>query len=168
MFPNNATGDCGVNGGEPFGAYDYIIRAGGIESDKDYPYCVGDFSCTPCAPDGMNVTICGHGIPDCSKEDSCHFDKSKAVTSLKGWASLAPGKNETILKAQLYQQGPVSIAIDARTLQFYVAGIVDPMFCSSNPNVADHAILVTGYGVQKDVFFQEVPYWHVKVSSNPR
>ncbi|QDZ25121.1 papain cysteine protease [Chloropicon primus] len=162
MFPKNDTGDCGLHGGYPAYAYDYVLRQGGIETDKDYPYCIGDLSCLPCPPSGSNATICGHG--DCNKKDNCHFDDSKVATKLAGWAELAPGKNETIMTAQLYQQGPISIAIDARTLQFYMFGIVSPLFCSSNPNEADHAVLVTGYGTQKDVLGQETPFWDVKNS----
>jgi len=30
--------DQGCNGGFPFGAYQYLIAAGGIESDVRYPY----------------------------------------------------------------------------------------------------------------------------------
>ncbi len=39
--------DCGVFGGWPYLALQYVIRAGGLPAEKDYPYCVGDGSCLP-------------------------------------------------------------------------------------------------------------------------
>ena len=138
-------------------------------SDKDYPYCIGDFACSPCAPDGYNKTICGPPpggwAHPCYAKDSCKakLDKAKFVTKVVGWAQLAPGLNETEMASQLYHHGPISIAIDARTLQFYIFGIVSPLFCSSDPNKADHAVLVTGYGTEEDMLLQETPFWNVKV-----
>ena len=164
-FYANGTGDCGPNGGFPFYAYDYVRRAGGLEQWKDYPYCIGDFLCSPCPPPGYNKTFCGNPMPcehkyDCSNK----FDPSKIAVSIDSWAWLAPNKNETLLKEQLYQNGPVSIAIDASALQTYYFGILTPLFCSSDPNSADHAVLLTGYGTKRDLFFQEMDYWEVKNS----
>ncbi len=103
MFPGNDTGDCGPNGGFPFSAYEYVLQAGGIETWESYPYCVGDFSCVPCAPQGWNVTICGHGIPMCNHKDDCanKFDASKIATAIDSWAWLSPDKNETHLVQQM-------------------------------------------------------------------
>ena len=35
---NNA--DCGVFGGWPYLAMQYIIKAGGLATENDYPYCI--------------------------------------------------------------------------------------------------------------------------------
>ena len=162
----NGTGDCGPNGGYPMYAYDYVLGAGGLEPWPLYPYCIGDFSCEPCPPPGYNKTICGSQPAGCQHKDDCSnkFDPTKILASIDSWAWLAPDKNETLLKEQLYQNGPVSIAIDALPLQFYLFGIVPSYFCSSNPNSADHAVLLTGYGTEKDLFLQETEYWEVKNS----
>ena len=37
-FPN---ADCGVFGGWPYLAMQYVIRVGGLPSEADYPYCLG-------------------------------------------------------------------------------------------------------------------------------
>lgn len=44
----NNKADCGVFGGWPYLAFEYVIRAGGLPAEKDYAYCVGDGSCYPC------------------------------------------------------------------------------------------------------------------------
>ena len=33
--------DCGVFGGWPFLAYEYIKKEGGLQREEDYPYCCG-------------------------------------------------------------------------------------------------------------------------------
>ena len=37
--------NCGAYGGWPYIAYSYIEKVGGISSENDYPYCVGDKKC---------------------------------------------------------------------------------------------------------------------------
>ncbi|QDZ25120.1 papain cysteine protease [Chloropicon primus] len=161
-FPNNRTGDCQVFGGWPFLAYEYVIRVGGLELDSDYPYCMLNETCWPCAPPGWNSTICGPPQPYCKKEDSCHFDPSLAAAKISSWVSLS--SNEEELKAQLHQHGPVSIAIDATSLYIYWGGIVEGHLCSSDPADVDHAVLLVGYGTAKTRWGHEEDYWLVKNS----
>lgn len=51
--------DCGVFGGWPCRAFQYVIQNRGIMSESDYPYCVGTGDCFPCVPTGYNITFCG-------------------------------------------------------------------------------------------------------------
>ena len=60
--------------------------------------------------------------------------------------------------------GPLSIAIDASALQYYIFGQIPEEFCSSDPKKADHAVLLTGYGTWVDIFQTQFPYWEVKNS----
>ena len=83
----------------------------------------------------------------------------------ESWASLS--QNEEELKAQLHQNGPVSIAIDATSLYIYWGGVVEGHLCSSDPGDVDHAVLLVGYGSEANIFGKEVPYWIVKVSPLP-
>ena len=67
-FPN---ADCGVFGGWPYLAMQYVIRVGGLPSEADYPYCLGlggKDDCYPCSPKGYNKTSCGPGLfpPSCN------------------------------------------------------------------------------------------------------
>jgi cathepsin F len=59
--------DCGPFGGWPYLAFQYIVRAGGLDSDADVPYCAGDGSCFPCPAPGYNTTLCGPPVPSCDK-----------------------------------------------------------------------------------------------------
>lgn len=57
--------DCGVFGGWPFLAYQYWIKAGGVRSDAEMPYCSGiDYgkpgSCLPCMVTGCASTARPH------------------------------------------------------------------------------------------------------------
>ena len=165
-FPQNNSGDCGPGGGIPAFAFDYVLRSGGLEPWTDYPYCIGDGSCSPCPPPGYNKTICGFPQPCEHKYDCANkLDPSKIVASIDSWAWLAPDKNETLLKALLYQNGPASIAMDASKLHLYTSGIITSNMCSSDPLAADHAILLAGYGKEKVHFWlKETEYWEVKNS----
>ncbi len=57
-----------------------------------------------------------------------------------------------------YQHGPVSIAIDASLLQFYLFGILTSRFCRSDGKFANHAVLMTGFGTGEDMMLQEMEY----------
>lgn len=66
--------DCGVFGGWPYLAMEYIKRAGGLAADKDYPYCVGtgkDDACYPCNTEDCTESNCGR----CLEPPTCNRDK---------------------------------------------------------------------------------------------
>ena len=45
-------------GGWPYLAMTYIIKAGGLATEKDYPYCIlgkGVDHCLPCTADGFDA-----------------------------------------------------------------------------------------------------------------
>ena len=149
-------------GGWPWLAYEYVIKAGGLQLDSDYPYCMLNETCWPCEAPGYNATICGPPQPYCKKSDSCHFDKSKAAVQVATWASLSSDEEE--LKAQLHKNGPVSVLIDATPLYIYWGGVVKGHLCSSDWESLNHAVLLVGYGTEKNVWGQEVPYWIIKNS----
>lgn len=60
----------------------------------------------------------------------------------------------------LVERGPLSIAINAMTLQFYHSGIWDPIL-PCDPNSLDHAVLLVGYDT-KNGLFEKKPYWLIK------
>ena len=73
--------NCGAYGGWPYIAYSYIEKVGGISSENDYPYCVGDKKCFPCMPGGW---WCRHPH-HCNQSQSCSkkLDTNKFVPGLK-------------------------------------------------------------------------------------
>jgi len=126
--------DQGCNGGLPWNAYEYLIQVGGLESETSYPYI---------------------GI-----DDTCKFSKDKVAATISNW-TMVP-EDEEVIKNYLYQNGPLSVALNANWLQFYVGGISDPLFC--NPKDLDHAVFLVGYGNGKDWLGIDMDYWLVKNS----
>lgn len=158
--------DCGVYGGWPYLAIQYVQNAGGIEREEDYVYCsgVGKTPCEPCEAPGYNKTKCGPPIPYCALKDSCQakINPEKFISNLKVVDWKRTSENETDIAEQLMSIGPLSIALNAEMLQFYHKGIFDPIIC--DPKNLDHAVLLVGFGVEKSKIFGTKPYWTVKNS----
>ncbi|XP_041378521.1 cathepsin L-like [Gigantopelta aegis] len=161
--PANDRADCGVFGGWPYLAYQYIKKVGGIEPEVRYPYCSGNGGCYPCPAPGYNKTLCGPAVPSCLKNESCHakLDPGKFIAGLNVTDWKAIDKNETLIAFALMKLGPLSVAFDASLLQFYHKGIYDPPLCSKTE--LDHAVLMVGFGEDKELF-KEKPYWKIKNS----
>eukprot|EP00698_Gefionella_okellyi_P007838 TRINITY_DN1916_c0_g1_i2.p1 TRINITY_DN1916_c0_g1~~TRINITY_DN1916_c0_g1_i2.p1 ORF type:complete len:266 (-),score=41.98 TRINITY_DN1916_c0_g1_i2:89-886(-) len=149
--------DCGVFGGWPNHAMEYLIENGGLETEADYPYCCGTGDCYPCMAN-KNVTFCGPPPSYCARH--CLFDPNKAFARLYNWQAIS--QDETQIQAQLVARGPLSVLLNAGSLQFYHHGVWDPYVC--DPSALDHAVLLVGYGTDKDLFGKEEPYWLVKNS----
>jgi cathepsin F len=128
------TVDQGCNGGLPSNAYQYIMKAGGIDTEANYPYTAGG----------------GSG-------GSCAYNPSQSVLTVKGWTALPT--DETKLAAWLYTNGPISIGINAGWMQTYSHGIANPLICPASG--IDHGVLITGYGQEKGVF-GVTPFWIIK------
>lgn len=134
------------------------VMQGGIESEEDYPYCSGLGKCFPCAAPGYNKTRCGPPVPatGCLKNESCaaKMNSSNFVPNLtlKSWVAIEKVRvwkssrimtaiiglqNESVIQQDLVQRGPLSIAINAMTLQFYHSGVWDPIL-KCDPKSLDH------------------------------
>jgi len=126
--------DQGCNGGDTPTAYEYVIKAGGMESAKDYPYEAVD--------------------------EKCAFVASKIVSNIKQWTYITKNKNETEMVQKLYALGPLSICVDAASWQFYVGGVIEHL-CY---NDLDHCVVITGYGERYDWLDRKVPVWNIRNS----
>jgi len=131
-FENEQACDAGCDGGLPQNAYEYVISAGGINTEKAYPY------------EGVDGT--------------CRFKPANNGAKISNWTFVST--NEAQIQAYLVANGPLSIAVDAVEWQFYFGGVFY-LPCGSD---LDHAVLLVGYGVETDIFFQNMPYWTVKNS----
>lgn len=162
--PSNLHGDCGVFGGWPYLAFEYLKTVGGLETEEDYPYCCGTGKCFPCPTKNYNKTRCGPPTPYCKQTDSCSakLNSSKFVPGLKVADWVAIQGDEADMMSQLVTRGPLSILINAELLQLYHSGVWSPpkIFCG---NDTDHAVLLVGYGTEKELL-REKPYWLVKNS----
>ncbi|KAH7682107.1 Actinidain protein [Dioscorea alata] len=122
----------GCDGGYMDYAFEWVIKNGGIDTERDYPYTGQDGSC------------------------NTEKENIKAVT-IDGYQDVA--QNENALLCAVVKQ-PVSVGIDASSMDFqlYTGGIYDGE-CSSDPDDIDHAVLIVGYGSEKNI-----EYWIVKNS----
>lgn len=112
-------GNDGCNGGLMDNAFRYVQSAGGIDTEKSYPY-----------------------IAELSR---CNFNPRHIGATEKGYVDIPEG-NEKALKASVATIGPVAAAIDAShySFQFYSHGIYHEKECDSQN--LDHAVLIVGYG----------------------
>jgi len=90
--------DGGCNGGNTESAYEYVSKAGGIETEQDYPYTSG----------GGRTGI-------------CKFEASKVAYKISGYKSIAKGEDNV---HAAMTDGPLSICVAAEAFQTYNSGIL--------------------------------------------
>ncbi|KAF8563312.1 hypothetical protein P879_11129 [Paragonimus westermani] len=115
--------DSGCDGGYPPTTYGEIIRMGGLEAQRDYPY-VG-------------------------REQPCKLDESKLLAKIN--SSIVLEANEKKQAAYIAEHGPMSSGINAVTLQFYQSGISHPSRYECNPGGLNHAVLTVGYDTENGI-----------------
>jgi len=108
--------DGGCNGGDPPTAYEYVISAGGMEPEKDYPYRAED--------------------------ETCRFKKADVYATISGWKYATKTKNEAEMKEAVATVSPLSICVDAEPWQSYSSGIMTARQCG---NSLDHCVQIQGY-----------------------
>jgi C1A family cysteine protease len=124
----------GCNGGEENGGMQYAADNNGLCSEQEYSYKGTDGSC--------HASTCG-----------TRYDANKGVHYITKHSSSA-------LQTEVVN-GCVSVAIDASwELEFYSSGVFDGL-CTI---LIDHAVLVTGYGVDNTTRSAPAKYWKVKNS----
>jgi cathepsin F len=112
------TNDEGCNGGMPTTAYQYVVSAGGLETNAEYPYTAQDGTC--------NVT------------------KSLIIDPISGYELVIPsGSTDEMTMANfLATNMPISTAVDASQWQDYTGGVLLGSQCSDQ---IDHGIQLVGY-----------------------
>lgn len=108
----------GCGGGLTESAWDYVIQAGGIESNASYPYVAND--------------------------QQCAFDASKVVTTIKSYTEATSWYSESQLLQTLVNEGPISICVDAASWQTYSGGVMDRLQCAWIDTL-DHCVQLVGY-----------------------
>jgi len=111
------TSDDGCNGGDTPTAYEYVIRAGGLDTKADYPYT--------------------------AKDGRCSFNSGEVAAKIKGWEYAGKG-NETAMVAYLAANGPLSICVDAASWDSYKSGVYPASSCGTS---LDHCVLAVGYNL---------------------
>ncbi|XWS25847.1 hypothetical protein CRYUN_Cryun27aG0102100 [Craigia yunnanensis] len=128
--------DSGCNGGLMTTAFEYTLKAGGLEREEDYPYTGND-------------------------RGSCKFDKSKIAASVSNFSVISIDEDQ--IAANLVKHGPLAVGINAAFMQTYMKGVSCPYICF---RTLDHAVLLVGYGAAgyAPIRFKEKPYWILKNS----
>jgi cathepsin F len=124
------TQDSGCEGGDPPTAYQFVISEGGMENQSDYPYTASD--------------------------GTCNFQANLAKITISGWKYAAQNGDETSLKNNLVQYGPMSICVDAEPWQDYTSGILMGSDCDTQ---LDHCVELVGYDMTGST-----PFWIVRNS----
>ena len=126
----------GCGGGFMANAFEYLIGAGGVMSEDDYAYKAED--------------------------RQCKFDKTKVKAKLKGFNQIA--KDELQMKQALFENGPLSVAVNATRFHFYTVGILDltEAACDQSYEALNHGVVIVGYGTENGKDF-----WIIKNSWGP-
>jgi hypothetical protein len=142
-------GDDGCNGGFTEGAFEYVVGAGGIETESDYPYTSGDSG----------------------EAGDCEFDKTKVAVSITGYQYAIPPctsgscahQDENGLLSQI-TKAPISICVNAEPWQFYSSGIMKHGQCDGAYADQDHCVQLVGY--DQTASSSKSYYWIVRNSWN--
>ena len=139
MLVDCDTYDSACNGGLMENTFTWLKENGGIMTDADYPYAGYKQTCKSDPSKYVDMTITGY---------------KKLGSSSSTWDPV----DEDEIKEFLYETGPLAVALNANTLQFYTGGIVDSSSWICSTSGINHAVTLVGYGVDtKD-------YWIVRNS----
>lgn len=133
--------DGGCNGGDLPSAFHYLMKAGGQDTDADYPdtsHTTGNTG--KCKWDKKEVVKVSHfryAVPPCSEGSCTNQDEEK-------------------LAAALAKYGPLSICLNAEVWDDYSGGIFKKK-CSSAASAMDHCVQLVGYDKTQK-------YWKVRNS----
>ena len=123
--------DEGCNGGLMEYSFEWIKQNGGLCLEDDYPYKGTEASCKTSVNNVVKVT---------------------------DW-TLLDSTDEEVIKEYLYETGPLAIALNADTVQYYSSGILSSSDSACDPEGMNHGVTLVGYGVENGT-----KYWKVKNS----
>jgi C1A family cysteine protease len=92
------SGSHGCNGGWTEKAFSYVTKAGGIETDTDYPYTSYQ-----------------------GTTGSCHADAKKYVITVASYTKVS---GESNMASYVQKTGPLSVCLDASSWNSYTGGIM--------------------------------------------
>jgi len=110
------TSDGGCNGGDPRSAMNYVVSAGGLDTEASYPYTAGG------------------GQP----QEGCSTSTGTVGATISGPQDVSDG-NEQALQSFLQNSGPPSVCVDASSWSSYTGGVMTSCGCQ-----LDHCVQATG------------------------
>jgi len=136
--------DAGCNGGDTPTAFQYVIQAGGQDTEDSYPYTAGQS---------------GEG-------GSCAFDQSNIAASITNFTWAIPecsgscnSQSLSDVQSKLATVAPFAICVYAEPWQDYSGGIFSDSTCSHDYSSLDHCVQLVGYDNNQG-------YWIVRNSWN--
>ncbi|GLC76774.1 hypothetical protein PLESTF_001832500 [Pleodorina starrii] len=139
-------GTSACRAGDPWGALQYVVDAGGIAEEGTYPYT---------AEPGFCRTLGGGGNQSSAAAE-------EVVPLLVGRFSQVlqvPPRDDKALMEVLLRHGPVSVAIDPQPdFIFYSDGVYFNRKCGTAVEDLTHGVVLMGYGTTDD----GVEYWVIK------
>ncbi|KAL1817383.1 hypothetical protein DCAR_0521813 [Daucus carota subsp. sativus] len=126
----------GCSGGLMTNAYEYLIKAGGIQEEEAYPYT--------------------------GKPGECKFSPEKIAVRVTNFTNI-PGDEQQIA-ARLVHHGPLAVGLNAVFMQTYIGGVSCPLICGKK--FLNHGVLLVGYGAKGFSILRlgNRPYWIIKNS----
>jgi len=121
------TTDGGCNGGDTITAFQYVIKAGGMDTEASYPYR--------------------------AINEACHFKPADVEAKISAYRYATTTRNEGEMKAATAMVAPLSICVDAESWQFYTSGVMKSSQCERN---LDHCVQITGYNTATGTPYWEV------------
>mmetsp|Transcript_6473 Transcript_6473/g.11433 ORF Transcript_6473/g.11433 Transcript_6473/m.11433 type:complete len:441 (+) Transcript_6473:63-1385(+) len=86
-------------------------------------------------------------------------ENGNTSTHISGWGKVEADGIEMEMKLALYRNGPMVVAVDATSMEFYIEGIAPATNCDTFS--LDHAVTLVGWDTDDDT---GVDYWIVKNS----
>lgn len=140
--PRRCGGTGGCAGATSQLAFDYIKQQGGVSDIWQYPYLSGTkYASLEC--EAFNGTV---------------YWPPKA--SITGHVDVLKNDAQALMEA--VQLGPVTVSVDASDWWLYHGGIFDG--CNKTHPDISHAVVLDGYGEEKDEKGQHVKYWLIRNS----
>jgi C1A family cysteine protease len=112
------TTDAGCDGGNPPTAYEYVISAGGLDSEASYPYT--------------------------GEDGNCDFRTKSILSKISSYQYATSDYSESTLQKNLVNWGPLSICVDASNWQDYQSGVMKWYQCAWI-NELDHCVQLVGF-----------------------
>ncbi|KAK1273772.1 Cysteine proteinase 1 [Acorus gramineus] len=128
--------DAGCDGGLMTNAFEYVMKSGGLQQEKDYPYTGSD--------------------------GKCRFDKSKVAASVSNFSAISVDDDQ--IAANLVKHGPLAVGINDDFMQSYIQGLSCPLMCGRR--YLNHGMLLVGYRSEDfpPLCQKNMPYWILKNS----
>jgi len=147
------TQDGGCNGGDLPSAFEYIQGAGGLASEKSYPYTSGNTgrngNCKKFTPtDGTTPMKWYFATPECYYGGCRRQDEGAVARTLR-------------------DKGPLGICVNAENWQNYQSGVMNKHTCgSSAASAMDHCVQLVGYKGVSTIYEESnaAAYWIVRNS----